>query len=343
MDGETDSVAVAKAEQAVLLAIQKVETTILTPADRALRLGMLASQPAVNTAAKIAQLLDVFNILLEEMSIDELAGQTKSRPGLATPTDAVARGIQFLHPDSCKPLSAYLIAFSRKLAEGPAGNWIKICDDIGQAMSRGMVPALIRTGFQNPKDPSGSGAVEVWGQPLFQYLAKEPRKAAEFGLAIEVQSELDPAYYAHFPLSEAKYELSKLPDAAHTSRYNPELRGRFIVQDLLVVVDELKLHDVPFELMAQDFFKPQTLTDVEILASRRLRNACITTNNLHATRSYSRILIQEFVLSDVNCGQREAIFDIIKPISVFGYRSSTYSSVTLIPKQDDGLARNGKV
>jgi hypothetical protein len=165
-------------------------------------------------------------------------------------------------------------AFSRKLAEGPAGNWIKICYDIGQAMNRGIVPALIRTDFQNPKDPSGSGAVEVWGQSLFQYLAKDPHKAAEFGVAMEVQSELEPAYYAHFPFSEAKEELSKLPRAvtlvdvggghghvlANIIKDNPKLRGRFVVQDLPVVVDELKLRDVPFEPMVQDFFEPQSLT-----------------------------------------------------------------------------------
>jgi hypothetical protein len=34
----------------------------------------------INTAAKIAQLLDIFNILQEEMSIDELAQRTRADP-----------------------------------------------------------------------------------------------------------------------------------------------------------------------------------------------------------------------------------------------------------------------
>jgi hypothetical protein len=43
VDGAADSITLAKAEQAVLIAVQNVETTILTPADRAIRLGMLVS------------------------------------------------------------------------------------------------------------------------------------------------------------------------------------------------------------------------------------------------------------------------------------------------------------
>ena len=42
-----------------------------------------------------------------------------------------------------------------------------------------------------------------------------------------------------------------------------------------------------------------------------LHNACITTNKLHGKKSYARILIQEFVLPDVNCGLREANSDIM--------------------------------
>jgi hypothetical protein len=105
-------------------------------------------------------------------------------------------------------------------------------------------------------------------------MAEDPSMSAAYGLAMEVHGELDPEYYAHFPFSEVREGLSGNANATtivdvggghgHVLREiikeNPDLQGRFILQDLPVVIHEVQKQDTPFESMVQDIFQPQVLT-----------------------------------------------------------------------------------
>ncbi|KAJ9606757.1 hypothetical protein H2200_008766 [Cladophialophora chaetospira] len=262
-----------KAELRVVNAAQQVEATLLTPTDRVLRLAHL---PTVNTATKVAQLLDIFSILQEEMTIEELAESTGADPVLLVRIMRCLTAYNIFAQTRADQFKATHL--SRKLAEGPAGSFFKLAYDISHEMHRGIPAALLRTGFKNPRDSLGSGAVKAWGKSIFEHIAEDPTKVAVFGLAMEVHGELEPEYYADFPFSEITEELSKKPNAitivdvaggrGHVLRdiiqENPQLPGRFILQDLHEVVQEVQKQDTPFEAMVQDIFQPQTLKGEQI-------------------------------------------------------------------------------
>jgi O-methyltransferase domain len=101
----------------------------------------------------------------------------------------------------------------------------------------------------------------------------------------------------------------------------PELKGRFILQDLPEVIEATKAsaHLPPsIETQAADFFKPQTVHGAKAYFMRRIMHdwgdeTCktILKNIIPSMSVDSKILINDLVLPDVKCERRMALSDLV--------------------------------
>ena len=169
---------------------------------------------------------------------------------------------------------------------------------------------------------------DLWG-----YLKEDPRRAKLFNESMRSSAIVGAAGVPPFPFAaELKCESEdevlivdvgggKGQALEIIRRTFPELRGRFIVQDLPEVVAATKASaHLPssIETMATDFFKPQPVIGAKAYFMRRIMHdwsdeTCksILKNIIPSMSVDSKILINELILPDEKCERRMALSDLV--------------------------------
>lgn len=185
------------------------------------------------------------------------------------------------------------------------------------------------------QDLSNNAWLNTYGDNFFDYLGKQPALQADFDSAMAVQEFMPPMALPQYPFSEIKQTLSKEPNAitlvdvgggkgqylTRIIQQNPDLPGRFIVQDLPETTDRVDKAKVPFEVMPHNFFESQPVRGAKFYHLRGIMHdwpdeACIRIlKALHPAfkRGYSKLLIQTLVLTR----SREMPVDLMNDLNMW--------------------------
>lgn len=179
-------------------------------------------------------------------------------------------------------------------------------------------------------------AVEVFGSDCWTFFEQNPKDSVIFDSAMSLQENFPPEMRAPYPMFESAAGLDveangvALVDVGggagqaigHIRKTYPNIPGRFVLQDLSKSIESLpvgRAEELGFEPMVHNFFEPQPVKGAKYYHLRRVLHdwndeTCLKilapTKAAMDTKS-SRLLIHDFVLSDVNCGPMEASVDLM--------------------------------
>jgi hypothetical protein len=174
---------------------------------------------------------------------------------------------------------------------------------------------------------------KVNGGDCWTYTAENPEYSQIFDTAMSIQESFPPEMTPPYPFATELDGSSKTMtfvdvgggagQAVESIRKSyPSLQGDFILQDLpktIECLDSGRAERIGFKASAHDFFLPQPITGARYYHLRRVLHdwndeACLKI--LSALRpafkpQYSKLLIVEFVLEDVNPGPAETLVDLL--------------------------------
>ncbi|KAI7228845.1 hypothetical protein KC343_g5817 [Hortaea werneckii] len=199
------------------------------------------------------------------------------------------------------------------------------------------VPDLIKGNrvHQFPEGPNQNSPIQhAFGETMFGVLAKDPRRKKVFDDYLSAgRYSQEPKWFEIFPVRE---HLAATPKRGDTDvllvdvgggkghdiasfRENfPDLPGKLILQDLPQTFASLQERPNGIELMEHDFFKEQRVKGARLYFLRSIMhdwadNKCIQILKQLAAAldcEHSRIIIDDFVVADMNVDWLTASFDL---------------------------------
>ena len=316
--------AAGAASQRITAHASKLVSAMTNPTLANLLLGL---QSSIITVVRTAVDLDLFNVVDGPTKISDIAAKTHADEVLILRLTRLLVAFDYLEEVS----KGYVWAtpLGRNLRAEPVAAWIKTSFDVGMTIN-GNIPAFLKeTGYRNP-DHTASVAEFALAEKFFDYLKSHPDAQASFNTAMRIQEMTARSSVPVFAFSEQAGEVTadsvSLVDVAGghgqyletLAKTNAGLKGRVILQDLPDVVAGVDRSKASFEVMGYDFFTPQTVVGARFYHLRRIlhdwsdkESRDILLNQAKAfKRGYSKLLLNENVLPEVGCGQREALLDL---------------------------------
>lgn len=289
-------------------------------------------------AIRIAIDLNLFEIIAskkEPTSLQELAEKTKADPTLINRIIRLVNALGFVKQIDATSWEA--TPMTHTIIVPPLRSWMITHFDKRMEMA-GQFPAWFKkhdykTSWASDDD---NIAVEVLGADIWEYLNQNPEASAIFDSAMSIQEKFPPEMRPPYSFFANTTGLKTGPDAVtlidigggagqaigfirETYRNIP---GKFILQDLPKSIEALapgRATEIGFEPMAHDFFEPQPIKGAKYYHLRRVLHDWNDESSLKILEStkaamepgYSRLLIHESVLPDVNCGPVEAMVDLM--------------------------------
>jgi demethylsterigmatocystin 6-O-methyltransferase len=189
--------------------------------------------------------------------------------------------------------------------------------------------------------------IQTHGTDIWTYYEQNPEASKIFDSAMSIQESFPPEQTPPYPFPDEVTEIKKDSDAVtlvdvgggfgqaiqSIRQAYPDLPGRFILQDLPKTIEKLapaKLKEFGYEAMTHNFFESQPIKGAKYYHLRRVLhdwNDEASLKILEAMRPaldpvYSRLLIGDFVLSDVSPGPTETLVDLIMMTSCDGKERS---------------------
>jgi hypothetical protein len=289
-------------------------------------------------AIRIAIDLNLFETIALKQgptTLDELAQKTKANPtlikrvirmvnaiGFVKQTDATSwEATPLTHAINVPPLKAWMIAHFDKRMEiyGRFPAWLKKHEH--------------KTSWASDED---NIAFEVQGASVWDFYNQNLEASAIFDTAMSIQEKFPPEMAPPYPFLENTEALKNDSDAVTLvdvgggagqaigiiKQKFPNVPGKFILQDLPKSIEGLapgRAKELGFEPMVHNFFEPQPIKGAKYYHLRRVLhdwNDEVSLKILAATKSamdpvYSRLLVHDFVLPDVNAGPTEAVIDLM--------------------------------
>lgn len=284
---------------------------------------------------RVAIDLKLFEIIAKKPStLDELAKETGADRRLLKRFMRLLTGIGFLqqrevdkweatpltHAATAPPLRAWLIAHFDKRVDISAQfpEWLK------------------KHKYQTTWLEDDNIAKQVFGTDCWTYLEENKELGQIFDQAMSIQESFPPETRPPYPFADERGEIKTDADAvtlvdvgggfgqaikAMRQKY-PDVKGRFVLQDLprsIEKVDQAQAKQDGFEATAHDFFTPQPVKGAKYYHYRRVFHDWNDENSLKILKAlrpalepgYSKLLIHDFVMPDVNPGPLESLVDLI--------------------------------
>ncbi|KAF2427851.1 S-adenosyl-L-methionine-dependent methyltransferase [Tothia fuscella] len=184
---------------------------------------------------------------------------------------------------------------------------------------------------------------QVVGTDLWTDYEQDPEASAIFDVAMSMQEKFPPETKPSYSFLADSKDMKEDADAVALvdvgggwgqaigtiKGENPQVPGKFILQDLPKTLEQLdsgRAKEIGFEPMVHNFFEPQPVKGAKYYHLRRVLhdwNDAKCLEILEATRpaldpDYSRLLIHEFVLPDVNAGPVESVIDLMMMTTLDG-------------------------
>ena len=204
-------------------------------------------------------------------------------------------------------------------------------------MHKGLVSFLKQNQWRNPDDSTQTAARHALGQSFWDFINANPVRRGGFDCAMEIQEHYPkymlPSYgfMCQAPLMQTGANAVTIVDVGGGSgqvlesirRDYPSLTGRFILQDLpetISQIDSAKMAALKIEPQAYDFFTPQPIQGAKYYHLRRIlhdwpNSACLQIlGRIHEamspTAGHSRLLMQEWILPDIDVNLNETLVDL---------------------------------
>lgn len=191
------------------------------------------------------------------------------------------------------------------------------------------IPAFLRkTGHKNMSFDSNA-THDKYGLNFFEAVARDPERQADFDMAMRLQddapAETKPLYPFESVEDESQVLLVDIGGGRGQAIENlverlPDLRGRFILQDLPSVISSIPARalDSRIETQAHDFFTSQPIHGAKYYFYRKIfhdhsdERCLVALRSLHGalSRDYSKLLISDIVLPDIGCSALDTMSDL---------------------------------
>ncbi|KAJ3546932.1 hypothetical protein NM208_g1767 [Fusarium decemcellulare] len=345
--------AIYHAKDARSLADAKNSLVGLTQATAGVALGPVfsivafAGLPINYMAIKIALDLKIFDHFASKpQSLEELVKATKADARLLNRILRLITALGWIKQDAVDVWQSTPLS---RLATVPAfRDWLTVHFDT-RMQTYSEFPEWLRK--HDYKTSWASDTDNIWlqenGEPVWEYMASHPEYGARFDSAMSMQDSLPPEMSPPYPfpdeLKDTKVDgesvtlvdvgggFGQTIDSIKTNY--PDLGGKFILQDLPKSIDALdaaRSQTAGFQAMSHDFFKEQPVKGAKYYHMRRILHdwndeKCLEI--LAAARSamdpaYSKLLVVDFVLPDLNAGLLESHLDLMMMTTCDGQERS---------------------
>ncbi|KAI4173394.1 MAG: hypothetical protein LQ343_002926 [Gyalolechia ehrenbergii] len=203
------------------------------------------------------------------------------------------------------------------------------------AFSLSQLPVYLQqTEYRNPVNTTNSPFQHAFQTNLkmWEYISERPPRLNAFNTFMEGQREGRIPWFHHFPVQDSLGDVSKDTDAvlivdvgggrghdmeAFKSAF-PQQQGKLILQDLPMTIEDISHLKPGIEAMKHNFFTPQPVKGAKAYYFRNIFHDWPDSEARvilqHAAdamkKGYSRLLINEWVLSDTNSSLLAAMMDI---------------------------------
>lgn len=178
-----------------------------------------------------------------------------------------------------------------------------------------------QNGFKMPNSPNDNPYTfyfQTGGVPIFEWMGRFPSRMKNFNMAMTTGSEQGMRSVTLFPWKEELIKCRTSPETplvvdvgggrGHAAQVIHDqldgVPGRVILQDRAVAIKEVENKLSNIEKMAHDFFQPQPVGALVYFLRRVLHDwsdeasICILKNIAKAMNSDSRVVINEFLISE---------------------------------------------
>jgi hypothetical protein len=287
-------------------------------------------------AVRVAIDLKLFEIINKPTSLDEIVEQTKADPTILQRIMRAVCAIGYLKQTTATQWEP--TPLSQALNVPCFRDWLIAHFDQRMAMYPKFPAWLKKRGYQSTGSIYDNVLAETVGSEAWEWYENNPEDHAVFDSAMSLQENFPKEMTPPYPFSGDMGELLTDPDAVTLvdigggygqavkklrAEY-PNVKGRFIVQDLPKTIDQVDVAQAKkegWEPMSHDFFSPQSIKGAKYYHLRRVLHdwndgPCIkileaTRAAMKDTPNYSRLLIHDFILPDVGCGANEAMIDLM--------------------------------
>ncbi|OJJ47322.1 hypothetical protein ASPZODRAFT_65601 [Penicilliopsis zonata CBS 506.65] len=318
----------------LLTMVNKLRLAIETPTETILR---LIYQPPQNAALRTVVDLDIFKLVLEAsstkggkgISATELAARTGAEKTLVVRLMRVMTALGLC--TSLEP-EVYLANDKTATMTKPIGrDGVSCIYDLTLPTLTQLPEYLREHGYADPKEYSRSPMQWVVGESQFEWLAQRKDHQTLFNSYMSSRREGKPNWFDIYPVERLTECANPHPEAVFLidiggnhghdlqklTHCRPDLPGRLILQDLPKVIALAPQLD-GVEGMGYSFLDPQPVKGARAYFFRSIFHdwpdrIChkILTNTMSAMDpSYSRIIIMDHVLPDVDTPLLQAAMDI---------------------------------
>jgi hypothetical protein len=293
-------------------------------------------------AVRIAIDLNLFDLIAAKPStLDELAGNTKANPRLLKRILRMVTAIGYLQQTEIDKWEA--TPLTHALTMPPLKNWLIVHFDNRIELYAQFPEWLKQHDYKTSWLEDDNIYHQVYGTDTWSFFEQRPELSRIFDSAMSIQENFPPEMKPPYPFQTELDQIKQGPDAVTLvdvgggfgqaimalKQAYPDVPGRFILQDLPKTIqkaDVAKAKEVGFEPMVHDFFQPQPIKGAKYYHLRRVLHDWNDDNCLKilaAVRSamdpaYSRLLIGDFVLSDISPGPAETFIDLMMMVTCDG-------------------------
>ncbi|KAL1606550.1 hypothetical protein SLS60_003955 [Paraconiothyrium brasiliense] len=161
----------------------------------------LGFQPLENTVIRIGIDLDLFNIIEENVTLDQLARKTGADPNLLTRILRLLVAIKVLNEASYHVYSA--TPLSHMFRVPPIRDWMKTTYDTLLPIWQEIPGWLRENGYKDITSLNSNPTKSMYGANFFDALSKDPRRETDFASAMSLQDNIPKVATAQFPWNEA--------------------------------------------------------------------------------------------------------------------------------------------
>ncbi|KAI9928848.1 hypothetical protein ASPWEDRAFT_180413 [Aspergillus wentii DTO 134E9] len=303
------------------------------PADAILKLSL---SPSFYMAVKVGRDLDVFTTLAGSdngSTIEQLAAPKKADPGFVERIMRALVAIGFaneLGPGLYSPSS-----LSHEMTREVSINSVDILFSEYMPTVLHSPTFFAKTNYQNPLDPNHGPIQHAFNTTLntWDWFAQNPEALARFNVYMKGARGDRPHWVDWFPVQQevldgAVNDASRPllvdiaggigTDIAYFVKRFPDVQGRFILEDLPSVIDDIQDLDGRIERVKHDYFTPQPIKGARIYYMRSSLHdwsdtSCTTILTHIASameRGYSKLLIEEFILPETDCRVLPVLYDM---------------------------------
>jgi hypothetical protein len=124
---------------------------------------------------------------------------------------------------------------------------------------------LAELGYKNPDQPDNTLSHYATGTDFFAYLRNDPVRLARFNSAMKGAGQLVASPVPSSLLESVEDNAVVMVDVGggvgqvteKVMQENPNLKGRFVLQDLGPIVEQARAKNPKYQVMEYDFFTPQ--------------------------------------------------------------------------------------